>query len=165
MIYRTEREAFGAYISDLRGKRGYALEQVCEGLCTAQRLFQLETGCQSAGKLLQDAILERLGVGAEDYEHYLHYREYEKWEMRQRILHRISCGKAAWAKELLEEYCRLYGGDCRGGKAVGERLERQFYLSMWAQIRCMEGAEEAEMCAILDEAVQLTVPKSEAKRC
>lgn len=158
MIYRTEREAFGAYISDLRGKRGYALEQVCEGLCTAQRLFQMETGCQSAGKLLQDAILERLGVGAEDYEHYLHYREYEKWEMRQRILHRISCGKAAWAKELLEEYCRLYGGDCRGGKAVGERLERQFYLSMWAQIRCMEGAEEAEMCAILDEAVQLTVP-------
>ena len=95
MIYRTEREAFGAYISDLRDGRGYALEQVCEGLCTAQRLFQLETGKQSAGKLLQDAILERLGVGAEDYEHFLHYEEYGKWEMRQRILHRISCGKAA----------------------------------------------------------------------
>ncbi len=158
MIYRTEREAFGAYISDLRDGRGYALEQVCEGLCTAQRLFQLETGKQSAGKLLQDAILERLGVGAEDYEHYLHYEEYGKWEMRQRILHRISCGKAAWAKELLEEYCRLYGGNRGSGKAVGDRLERQFYLGMWAQIRRMEGAGEAEMRAILEEAVQLTVP-------
>ncbi|HBA46507.1 MAG TPA: hypothetical protein DCZ91_01620 [Lachnospiraceae bacterium] len=158
MIYRTEREAFGAYISDLREERKYAMEQVCDGLCTAQRLFQLETGKQSAGKLLQDAILERLGVGAEDYEHYLHYKEYGKWEMRQRILHRISCGKAVWAKELLEEYSRLYGGDSKGGKAVGDRLERQFYLSMWAQIRHMEGAEDAEMRAILEEAVQLTVP-------
>ena len=64
MGHRTDREAFGAYISDLRNKRKYALEQVCEGLCTAQRLFQLEAGNQSAGKLLQDAILERLGVGA-----------------------------------------------------------------------------------------------------
>ncbi len=163
MVYRTDREAFGAYISTLREKREYPLEQVCEGLCTAQRLFQLETGKQSAGKLLQDAILERLGVGAEDYEHYLHYREYDQWEMRQRILYRISCGRAAWAKELLAEYCSLYGGDCKGCKAVGDRLERQFYLSMWAQIRCMEGAEEAEMRAVLEEAVRLTVPGLWAK--
>ena len=163
MVYRTDREAFGAYISTLREKREYSLEQVCEGLCTAQRLFQLETGKQSAGKLLQDAILERLGVGAEDYEHYLHYREYDQWEMRQRILYRISWGSAAWAKELLAEYCSLYGGDCKDCKAVGDRLERQFYLSMWAQIRCMEGAAEAEMRAVLEEAVQLTVPGLWAK--
>ncbi len=158
MGHRTDREAFGAYISDLRNKRKYALEQVCEGLCTAQRLFQLEAGNQSAGKLLQDAILERLGVGAEDYEHYLHYREYDQWEMRQRIQHRISCGNAVRAKELLKEYCGCYGGDFGGSGAVGDRLERQFYLSMWAQIRCMEGAERGEMYAILQEAVQLTVP-------
>ena len=144
MGHRTDREAFGAYISDLRNKRKYALEQVCEGLCTAQRLFQLEAGNQSAGKLLQDAILERLGVGAEDYEHYLHYREYDQWEMRQRIQHRISCGNAVRAKELLKEYCGCYGGDFSGSGAVGDRLERQFYLSMWAQIRCMEGAERGE---------------------
>lgn len=158
MRYRTDKEAFGAYISDLREKRRYRLEQVCEGLCSAQRLFQLEGGNQAAGKLLQDAILERLGVGAEDYEHYLHFKEYDRWEMRQRILHRISCGKPGWARELLEEYNRRYKEDfdCSGG--VGERLERQFYLSMQAQIRQMEGAGTEEMRTILDEAVQLTVP-------
>lgn len=164
MVCRTESETFGAYISALRNKREYSLEQVCEGLCTAQRLFQLETGKQSAGKLLQDALLERLGVGAEDYEHYLHYKEYGRWEMRQRILHRISCGKAERAKELLEEYCNRYGGDFSGSEAVGERLERQFYLSMLVQIRCLEGAEQAEMCAIMEEAVQLTVPGLWEKR-
>ncbi len=158
MRYRTDREAFGAYIGYLREKRKYALEQVCEGLCTAQRLFQLESGAQSPGKLLQDAILERLGVGAEDYEHYLHYKEYDQWEMRQRILHGISCGNAYRAKELLGEYGRRYGGESGGGEAVGERLERQFYLSMWAQIRCLEGAGREELRPILEEAVQLTVP-------
>lgn len=158
MHCKTDRESFGAFISALRKKREYSLEQVCEGLCTAQRLSQLERGKQSAGKLLQDAILERLGVGAEDYEQYLHYREYAHWKMRQKILHRISCGEVAGAKELLEDYCRQYEGDLRGGEAVGERLERQFYLGMWAQIRCLEGAGQAEMHEITEEAVQLTVP-------
>ena len=158
MGYRTDREAFGTYIGYLREKRKYALEQVCEGLCTAQRLFQLESGKQSPGKLLQDAILERLGVGAEDYEHYLHYKEHAQWEMRQRILHGISCGNAHRAKELLGEYGRRYGGASGGGKAVGERLERQFYLSMWVQIRYLEGAGREELHTILAEAVQLTVP-------
>lgn len=166
----TDRRVFGAYSSALREEKGYSLEQVCEGLCTAQRLYQLETGQQSAGKLLQDAILERLGVGAEDYEHYLHSKEYAHWEMRQRILWRISCGETARARELLETYRVQYGGDvgsspCTDGspriascEEVGKRLERQFYLVMWAQIRYLEGAEAEEMGVILEEAVQLTIP-------
>lgn len=166
----TDSRVFGAYSSALREKKGYSLEQVCEGLCTAQRLYQLETGQQSAGKLLQNAILERLGVGAEDYEHYLHSKEYAHWEMRQRILWRISCGETARARELLETYCIQHGGDvsrspCTDGspriagcEEVGKRLERQFYLAMWAQIRRLEGAGAEEIGGILEEAVQLSMP-------
>ena len=69
-----ERKHFGAYINKLRLQLGFQLEQTGDGLCTEQMLSYLENGKKTAPKLLQDALLERLGVGAEDYEHYLDYR-------------------------------------------------------------------------------------------
>lgn len=89
MASRKDKEALGAYIKNLREKKGFSLDQVCEGLCTSQQLSKLEKGEKATSKLLQDALLERLGVGAEDYEQYLSPEDYDRWEMRQRILHRI----------------------------------------------------------------------------
>lgn len=63
MRYRRDRESFGTYIYGLRVKRGFSLEQVCEGLCTAQQLSRFERGEKAFSKLLQDAILDRLDVG------------------------------------------------------------------------------------------------------
>lgn len=157
MRYHSDREAFGAFITELRRKHDFTLEQVCEGLCTPQQLSRFEKGEKAAPKLLQDALLERLGIGEEIYEHYLNYEAYDQWEMRQRILHRISYGETGRARELLGEYCSLYGGDTDGGITFIQRLERQFYLSMQAQIRRMEGAGREELYALLEEAVHLTV--------
>lgn len=157
MEHERNKETIGMYINRLREKKGYTLEQISDGLCTVQLLFQLEKGEKDVSKRLQDAIFERLGVGAEDYEHYLQYREYEQWEMRQRILYRISSEEVTGAKALLKEYYGRYGNKYYGSKAVGDRLERQFYLGMWAQIRSMEGADREEMYSILEEAVQLTI--------
>ncbi len=153
-----ERKQFGAYISSLRGKKGFSLEQVSEGLCTQQALFNYENGKRSAPKLLQDAVLERLGMGAEDYEHYLDYSEYIHWEARQRILYYITYEEMETAGRLLEQYRATYV-EKAGTRDVRGRLERQFYLSMLAQIRCYEGAGKRELSALLEEAVRMTVPR------
>ncbi len=153
-----ERKQFGAYISSLRGKKGFSLEQVSEGLCTQQALFNYENGKRSAPKLLQDAVLERLGMGAEDYEHYLDYSEYIHWEARQRILYYITYEEMETAGRLLEQYRATYV-EKAGTRDVRGRLERQFYLSMLARIRCYEGTGKRELYALLEEAVRMTVPR------
>lgn len=155
---RKFRKAFGTYISNLRKKRGYSLEQVCEGLCTAQQLSKFERGEKTVSKLLQDALLERLGIGAEDYEHYLNIKDYDHWKMRQRILYRIQRRNTAEARMLLNEYYSQYVGEIADSKKVPDRLEYQFYLSMQAQIRAQEGAGRDELRTLLKTALGLTVP-------
>lgn len=148
------------YVTRMRRKCGTSMRQVCEGLCTSQEISLLESGRRLPNKLLQDAIMERLGVGAEDYEHFLGFTEYERWKARQRILHCITWEDMGRAERLLEEYYAGYG---KGNTAIEERLERQFYLSMLAQIRRYGGASGEELLALFDEAVRLTVPALEHK--
>lgn len=157
---KEENRQFNMFITRLRRKRGVSMRQVCEGLCSSQEIFFLESGKRLPNKLLQDAIVERLGVGAVDYEHFLGFAEYGRWEARQRILHCITSEETGRAERLLEEY---YTGYVKGNTATEERLERQFYLSMLAQIRRCEGASGEELCALFDEAVRLTVPALEDK--
>lgn len=148
------------FITRMRRKRGISMRQVCEGLCSSQEISFLESGKRLPNKLLQDAIVERLGVGAVDYEHFLGVAEYGRWEARQRILHCITSEETGRAERLLEEYNTGY---VKGNTAAEERLERQFYLSMLAQIRRYKGASGEELCALFDEAVRLTVPALEDK--
>lgn len=158
MVSRKDKEIFGAYIKNLREKKVFSLDQVCEGLCTSQQLFHVERGEKAISKQLQDALLERLGVGTEDYEQYLSPEDYDRWEMRQRILHRIVWSRTRSARELLREYYFRYAAGSEGGAKVTDRLERQFCLSAWAQIRTLEQAPEEELRLLLEEAVGLTMP-------
>lgn len=158
MASQAERKRFGSYISMLRQKQRFQQEQVCEGLCTKQLLSYYEKGVRTAAWLLRGALLERLGVGAEDYEQYLGYMDYDHWEARQRILCDITYGETNQAAQSLEEYRATYVGHTKGRKTVSYRLERQFCLTMQAQIRRQEGAGREELYRILEEAVKLTVP-------
>ena len=91
---------FGKYIKALREKCGYSMRQFCEGLRTFQETACLESGKHRPEKLLQDAVLERLGVGSEDREHFLGYVAYDRWKIRQRItlllLNRPSGRRSFW---------------------------------------------------------------------
>lgn len=161
--------AFNRYVNKLRAERGYSMKQVCEGLCTSQEGFFLERKMRTPGKLLQNAIMERLGVEAEDYEHFLNYEEYERWKARQDILHGITFGDMNGVCRLLEEYHAGYvrqGNGTRGvrkGNAVEQKLEMQFYLGMLAQVRRHHGASREELWGIFEKAVHLTVPALEQK--
>lgn len=140
------------------------MNPVCEGLCTSQEISFLENGKRFPNKLLQDVIVERLGVGAEDYEHYLGYIEYDRWKARQGILHNITFEKMQQAEKMLEEYYALYvekkGSD---SNPIEGKLERQFYLSMLALIRRYNGASGKELYSLFDKAIHLTVPALDHK--
>lgn len=165
---REEGRLFFQYINKLRDRRGRPISEVCEGLCTPQEMSHLESGNRLPCKLLQDAIIERLGTGAEDYEHFLGYEEYDRWLARQNILHSITFEKPEQAERLLEEYYARYGDNTRKtvsrtSHSVENRLERQFYLSMRAQIRRCRGASKEELLLLFQEALLLTVPEPKQK--
>ena len=67
---------FAKYIGRLRKKQHLSMKQICEGLCSDRTAWYIEQGEREPGRLLREAILERLGVGAEDYECYPGYIEY-----------------------------------------------------------------------------------------
>lgn len=150
---RRDKEAeaaFSRYVTDLRTKQNITLEKLCEGLCTPSNLLYLETGKKGLSKHLQDRILERLGVGAEDFLYMLGYEEYDCWHLRTKVLYAICRGECDRARELLQMYVETYGDT--------NPLERQFYLRMKAMILQYEQGDSREIHALLDEALKLTVP-------
>ena len=72
---------FGNYIKELREKRNVSRYALCEGICNYQEIEFLETGERVLDSRLRDALLERLGVGAENYEVYVDAEEYDCWEV------------------------------------------------------------------------------------
>ena len=150
---RRDKEAeaaFSRYVTDLRTKQNITLEKLCEGLCTPSNLLYLEKGKKGLSKHLQDRILERLGVGAEDFTYMLGYEEYDCWHLRTKVLYAICRGECDRAGELLKTYVETYGDE--------NPLERQFYLRMKAMILQYERGDSREIHALLDEALKLTVP-------
>lgn len=170
----NKRRQFGNYINRLRREKGISLQALCEGLCAYQEISYLETGTRKLDRLLEDALLERLGVGAEDYEYFLDFAEYQKWRHRQHVLHSINYGQFDKAESLLEKYCNVCCGQdgCEDGTGCDtqatagaatdasavERLERQFYLDMLAQVRRCRGASASELYNLFERALALTVP-------
>lgn len=145
------------YVNSLREKEGFSLQEVCEGICNPQEIHYLEQGKREVDRLLEDAILERLGVGAEDSENYLFYDDYKRWEHRQHILHKITYENFQEAEALLEKYRRSYCGS-ESDLGAGSKLEREFYYSMLAQLRRCQGASEEELESLFHRALSLTVP-------
>lgn len=162
----NEGKQFSEYISGLRNKNNVSLQSLCEGLCTFQELSYLENGTRRLDRLLEDMLLERLGIGAEDDELYLGCVEYQRWLHRLHILHSIAYEQFGKAEALLEAYRAAYCGGTEGRTAdclntpAADRLERQFYLGMLAQIRRCAGASGQRLHALFHEALTLTMPYS-----
>ena len=137
---KTDRDAaksFGAFLKEHRLKYGVTLEQLSDGLCSASGLARIESGTRTAGKALQGSLLYRLGISPDTYEHFLFEEDYLRWKKRQQLLYAVSRRDVEEAGRRLGEYRAQYE---EGVKAdVDRRLERQFCLSMEAQI--LQGKE------------------------
>ena len=169
-----EETRFSEYVENLRHENGISVLSLCEGLCSFQEVSYLETGTRKLDRLLEEAILERLGVGAEDYEIYMDYAEYQRWGERHHIIHCISFEKFGEAERLLKEYHNRYcnkltdaiGSDsecCNVGYLAVDKLEMQFYLSMQAQIQDFVGDCKEELGMLFLKALKLTVPMYEKR--
>ncbi len=162
---KDERMQFARYIGMLREKRNITMSQLTEGLCGERAARLIAQGKRNTGRPLREALLGRLGVGAEDYECYLGCEEYAQWKMQERILHCIAYEKTGQAEESLEKYRTLYckegqdGGKNHAGE-IEKKLNRQFYLGMLSQIRRRQGKE---FSYLIEEALGLTVPEPEKK--
>ena len=144
-------KGFGILLNKLREEKNVTMEALGAGLCDAARLSKIEDGQAEADKFLRDRLLARLGMSEENYENFLYYSEYKVWRERQEIVHCILHRKMEEARQRLEEY--------RTGHFMDKALEHQFYLSMLAQIRRIEGAGKEELCQLFGQAVCLTIPE------
>lgn len=146
---------FIAFVQKLRIQQNYTMEQVCEGICSPGTIHSMENGKWKSDKLVRDCILDRLGAGVEDYEHFLDLEEYGRFVARNGILHCIVSEETDRAEELLEGYRKTYD--------MGNKLEKQFLLCMEVQIRHRRGGRREELSALLEEAVTLTIPELHRK--
>ncbi|MCI9142869.1 MAG: helix-turn-helix transcriptional regulator [Lachnospiraceae bacterium] len=135
-----EDERFGYFLKEHRIKYTITLEQLSEGLCSASELARIETGTRVAGKALQDRLLQRLGISPDVYECLLFQEDYIPWKKRQQLLYLTAQGSKEEAYRLLEEYREQY--EVKAEKDVDRRLERQFCLSMEAQLLQSEDVTE-----------------------
>lgn len=146
---------FIAFVHKIRKQQDYTMEQVCEGICSLGTIHFMESGRWKSDKLVRDRILDRLGAGVEDYEHFLNLEEYSRSEARNRIIHCLVYGETDRAEMLLEEYRKTYD--------VESKLERQFYLCMEVQNRRRQGGGREEISKLLEEAAALTIPELHRK--
>lgn len=153
-----EKKVFSDYINRIRRKKQISMSSLCDGLCSIQDIYNIENDNLKPEILLQEAILERLGIGEEDYEHFLFYDEYKRWLDRHHILHSITMENFDEADCLLEKYYETYVHN--GDKY---KLESQFYLSMLAQVKRRKGESKEVLHKIFDEAIRITVPMYETK--
>ena len=148
-----KKKIFGDYVNAIRKEKHISMNVLCEGICNIQDIYNIENSDWNKDMFLQETILERLGVGAEDYEYFLFYEEYKRWIDRHQILHSIIFEKFQEAGRLLDEYFCNYVNE---GNKYG--LERQFYLSMLGQLERCRGKSEEVLSDIFHEAIRITVP-------
>ncbi len=151
MFDRYESERFGNYIAELRRKRDVSMEQLSEGLCSVSMLGRFEKGERLPGKRLRDRLLSRLGETNTSYENFLDGDEYTLWKLRQQILDSIVGWQREKADELLEEYVEACD--------MENPLERQFVITMQAQLCRRDGASRETLGELFKEALELSVPE------
>ncbi len=144
---------FSKYIKTMREEKNISQEDLCRGICTTGQLSLIESGDKMPDSLMQDALLERLGIDAENYERYLGVSDYERWIAQMEIINHILYERWEDASKCLAQYQQRKEYDPKN------KFEHQFVLAMQGQIRCNQGADREELRAIYEEAICLTIPE------
>lgn len=162
-----EEMLIGPYIRQKRLDKGWTLEYLCDGICTAPTLSRIETNTRTPSSSVLKALLERLGLPAgqffallsendiamdrlqkkirDDKIRFRRAAEPDQSAIREQILHNL---------KTLEE---LGGED--------NRFVHQFVLSTKAVVgRPERPYSPDEQLKMLMEAIQLTVPRFDLKK-
>lgn len=163
MVYDSYE--FGKYLTELRRKYNVSMNVVCDGICDQSVMSRIENGEREVSKLVQDRLLGRLGVAPENFENMVYADEYGYWKARQEIISLIQHEKMDEADKLLEKMAvqeKLFeSGDA--AENIDINLKLQFYMAMKAQIRCYNGAGDAELKKMYADASRLTISRMKDK--
>lgn len=162
-----EEMLIGPYIRQKRLDKGWTLEYLCDGICTAPTLSRIETNTRTPSSSVLKALLERLGLPAGQFFALLSENDIAMDRLQKKIrddeihFHRAAKPEQDKIREQilaeLEELEELGGED--------NRFVRQFVLSMKAGIGRPEGPYSLEeRLEMLLEAIRLTVPRFDLKR-
>lgn len=80
----------GDFIRETRIRRGYTQEQLSFGVCTPASLSRIETGAQTPGKGILDALLERLGIEDRTFDVFVSKKDMEICEAIEEITRNIA---------------------------------------------------------------------------
>lgn len=119
---------FGILLKNYRVRKSIPQPLLCQGLCTSAQLSRIESGDRIPKKLLLEALLGRLGISAEDFEHFLDRDEYVAWQERQQIQRAILERRISDAGQAIADYRRSHTHGSDGLPC----LDRQFCDGMEA---------------------------------
>lgn len=147
---------YGKYIEKQREEKNITKDELGEGLFTLGGIRKVELGETYPEKLTRDRLLARLGESGYDFECFLQPEEYVDWKERRDILDSLDNMELDKAGQLLKISEKKM--------STGERVVRQFFLTMKAQWMMLNKNPEAEVGRVLEHAVKLTVPGADVKK-
>lgn len=151
-----DRIYFNTFLERRRKEKSLTMEQLGKGLCSVSMLKRIETGERLPDKMLRDRLLDRLGVANDGFDDFLWPDEYAMWQNRKKLLWAVSQKDTEKAEKILSSY--------RWQDVGGNRIERQFYLVMQAQVMQARHAGQEQMKDIYQKALDCTLSGFEIKR-
>lgn len=141
----------GMLIGNIRKRYKISRRALGYGLVSNTALTYIENGERSVGKLLFEALYQRLGKYSGRFETFVDGDEYELLEMRWNIQDCIDEGKYSEAKKIVEEY------KC---KAV-EKWDIQAIILLECELMFRTGAKPQQYMGKLLKGIQCTIPHFE----
>ena len=162
-----EEMLIGPYIRQKRLDKGWTLEYLCDGICTAPTLSRIETNTRTPSSSVLKALLERLGLPAGQFFALLSENDIAMDRLQKKIRDEIirfrraaEPDQSAIREQILHNLKTL---EELGGE--DNRFVQQFVLGMKASIGRPEGPySPEEQLEMLLEAIRLTVPRFDLKR-
>lgn len=151
LIEYDQPDRLGMYIGDLRGTIGIPQIRLAEGLCSEQHLANIELGNREAGKLLTDALLQRLGKPADLFMCILEDKEVRDYRQRKLIIRKLQNGELEQTERLLMKY----------GDKKRNILEQQFVEIVKLNLMYLRGTEDKRLYERLLGVLKMTQPKYE----
>lgn len=145
-----ERTHFNMFLTMMRKEQGVTLAQLGWGLCSVSMLKRIEMGDRLPDKMLRDRLLDRLGIVNDGFIDFLWPNEYTLWRSRQKLLCAIEDKDFRMAEKIIGQYEQQASGN-------GNKLERQFYLVMRAQVMQHQNDSQDKLCMVYYNALNLTL--------
>ncbi|WMJ87605.1 helix-turn-helix domain-containing protein [Anaerocolumna sp. MB42-C2] len=144
----------GEIIYKLRSNNNITQKELSKGLLAIRDLSRIETGIKLPGKLMIDAILQRLGKSSDKLESILSYEEYNLLLIRYNIENSLLQGDY--------DSCRKWYKSYKEYKGFNDNLNNQYILKIQAILNlCCDYGKE-ENYKILENAINITFPEWQA---